>query len=438
MNIGLYSDGLFVVLTIIDVVITYHLFQRLPKKKLVHQLLLISVIAAGLIIAIIAWSKLTFPTDKLPGNLWLMIVPLGISCGLLVRFAHARKVKLCLIAMSGIGSSLLLGLLLVNSYYRFYPTLYTALGLQTIKAAESDQNSVVAYSAKRSTTAPIGTSIESQLYQPNLPTAGSIVGVTIPGTISKFHARPGYAYIPAAANGAGRINLPVIVLIAGYPGVPGNWLGGNQFVATMDQFAKLHHGITPYVFIVDDLGSTTNDTECVDSARGNVETYLTKDVPAYIKSHYEVTGNSSGWGIGGLSLGGMCSLMLTLRHADVYHYFLDFGGETGPEIGSKQKTMAALFGNSETAWEAHQPLLLLQKKKYPQLGGFFAIGKNDSRNLVTGMNELYQTAQSAGIESIMQLLGGEHTFDTWQESYKDALPWISNRLGATECLGACH
>ncbi len=440
MNVDLYSDGLFVVVTISWALVTYYLVQKLPKRKRTHRLILMGAVALAIILLAIVSFKVSFPSDKLPSDLSLMAIPLGISFGLAVNFMYAKKIKLCLISAAGLVGGLLLGALLVNGYYHYYPTLYTALGLQTIKAFEANQNSSITYSAAKKPAANTNTatSIEAQLYEANPSTAGKIIPVTIPGTVSKFAARSGYAYVPAAANGAGKINLPVIVLTAGFPGVPGNWLGGNQMEATMDQFAKLHHGITPYIFMVDNLGSTMNDTECVDSSRGNAETYLTTDVPAYIKSHYEVTTDPSSWALGGLSLGGMCSVMLTLRHPNVYHYFLDFGGETGPEIGSKQKTIAGLFNNSESAWDAHQPLLLLQKKKYPGLGGFLAVGKSDAHSLVAGMGQLYQETQDAQIDSVMQLLGGEHTFTTWQESYKDALPWISNRLGATTCIGACH
>ena len=172
--------------------------------------------------------------------------------------------------------------------------------------------------------------------------------MNIPGTVSKFNARGAYVYVPAVYSAVSDISLPLIVLSTGYPGLPENWLGSG-LEATMDQFAHLHDGITPLVFMVDDTGGLTNDTECVNSPRGNVETYLTTDVPNYIKSHFRVINNPDNWAIGGLSMGGMCSVMLTLLHPNVFHYFMDYSGEIGPEIGSKQKTVDVLFGGSEAA-----------------------------------------------------------------------------------------
>jgi len=208
-----------------------------------------------------------------------------------------------------------------------------------------------------------------------------------------------------------------------------------QLVSTMDEFAKEHHGITPLVFVVDDIGSPINDTECVNSPRGNVETYLTTDVPKYIENNYPASDNPANWGIGGLSLGGTCAVMLALTHPNVYHYFLDMGGDLGPSIGTKQETIQKLYGGNEAAWAADQPSILLKTKTYKNVGGYFANGREDSPDVVNGTSQLYTESKNAGLDTVYETVDGQHTFDVFDELFSNALPWLSNRIGATNCSG---
>jgi enterochelin esterase-like enzyme len=363
--------------------------------------------------------------------LWLMILPFSFTAFLIIAAWHNERQWLKWLSIGTCLFCFAYSLILINGYYSFYPTIGSVFNIGVVA-----DTSPKILSADTKNIAKTGT-IEGSLYAKPAPTAGVVKSLSIPGKVSKFKARGAYVYIPAIATRSTNIKLPVIVLTAGYPGLPSNWLGSG-LQATMNQFAKLHHGITPYVFMVDNTGSVTNDTECVNSPRGNVETYLTTDVPNYIKAHYDVGGSSSQWAIGGLSLGGTCSFMLALRHPNVYNNFLDFGGENGPEVGSEQTTIAALFNGSQQAFNDHQPLLLLQEHTYPGMNAFFGDGDQDSPALITGLKQAYQASKADGISSVFEEVVGGHTFPVWQQLLKDSLPWISNRLGATTCTTVCQ
>jgi len=432
MDISLLNQNLVVCFSLIAATavtfIITHARKKWFKKKRPFYIVGISL-AGAIIIEVLVHLEYS---SGLPTLLWLMVFPFTFSIGVVVP-AWKNKLKwLKWLALGNVVVCFAFSLILINGYYRLYPTLYSVFNVEDRKQAL--EQTTVKYS--NSVNQKTNNTIESSLYSSSKSTNGRVFSLSIPGKVSKFQARTAWVYMPAVASSPGRINLPVVVLTAGYPGLPSNWIGSG-LATTMDQFAKLHHGITPIIFMVDNTGSLTNDTECVNSPRGNVETYLTVDVPNYIKAHYEVSDNPANWAIGGLSLGGTCSVMLALRHPNIYHYFLDFGGEIGPEVGSKQKTIDELFDGSEQAWAAHQPLLLLQKNKYKGMGGYFAIGNDDNLTIVNDMGILYQASKAAGIESIYEEIGGQHTFAVWQQAYKDALPWLSNRLGATECSASC-
>ncbi|HET9098318.1 MAG TPA: alpha/beta hydrolase-fold protein [Candidatus Saccharimonadales bacterium] len=334
--------------------------------------------------------------------------------------------------------ALIFSLVLVNDYYHYFETIGQVLGISNARLYQAGTDDVtINYNEPNNQTVLNKASIQNAIYNlSHKNEKGNLYKLNIPGTISHFHPRNAYVYVPPAYSTPARINLPVIVLTAGTPGTPDNWPGAG-LEGIMDQFAQSHDGITPLVFVVDNTGSVTNDTECVNSPRGNVETYLSVDVPSYIKNHFRVIDSPQHWAIGGLSMGGMCSLMLTLRHTDVYHYFIDLGGEIGPEVGSRETTINTLFNGSSQKWASHQPALLLKTRRYKGIGGFFGGGNQDAVNVTQAQSQLYQESKAAGIDAVSEVVNGAHTFNVWAQTYKDSLPWISDRIGATQCGPSC-
>ena len=132
-----------------------------------------------------------------------------------------------------------------------------------------------------------------------MPKTGAVYQVSIPGVRSGFEARPGYIYLPPAYLATPRPQLPVLVLLGGQPGDPRTWVDSGQIQAMMDGFANLHHGLAPIVVMPDDLGSEFANPMCLNSRLGNVQTYLTVDVPNWITSHLQVRSPEQGWAIGG-------------------------------------------------------------------------------------------------------------------------------------------
>lgn len=395
--------------------------------------LLISLVLAVSLDVLVTHATQT----NLPASFILMCLPFTLLISLFGLTLIAKR-RLRIVTGVTVLVSLIFSLLIINDYYRYAPTIGNLLGKTNATAfAANTANVTVNYTIGANQQVYNNSSIQASLAKiKSAPTAGKVYQVNIPGTVSKFNARPGYVYVPAIYNSPAQVNLPVIVLTAGVPGLPANWLGlGLQQI--MDNFAKSHDGITPLVFVADSLGSINNDTECVNSPRGNVETYLSVDVPNYIKKNFRVDDAPQNWAIGGLSLGGMCAIMLTLRHTNVYHYFIDLGGEIGPEVGSKSQTIAALFNGSEADWAAHQPSLLLQENKYKGIGGFFGDGNQDSLAVTSAIAKLSAESKKAGLDSVIETINGAHTFDVWGQTYKDSLPWISNRIGATQCTSNC-
>ena len=174
--------------------------------------------------------------------------------------------------------AVLLGSAGVNYAYQEYPNARVLLApwLQKQesfdKAAGKEEADVL--------TVPPGKTI-SDVWKPpaNMPTQGTITSHQIPGTQSKFNARPTYIYLPPAYDTKPRPLLPVLVLIHGQPGAPFDWVQGGEIQANMGKFAAAHGGLAPMIVMPDATGSEMGNPMCLDSNFGNVQTYLTVDVP---------------------------------------------------------------------------------------------------------------------------------------------------------------
>ncbi|HSX35398.1 MAG TPA: alpha/beta hydrolase-fold protein [Patescibacteria group bacterium] len=373
-----------------------------------------------------------FASDQLPALLWLMLLPIGTTFSyLVISFWHTWQH--ILLALAGLVSAVAFGALLINQYYGYYPTLDSLFGRT---------NSIQTIVLHVNPTAPALRSAEltENSYEPanDQPDVGKLYSFVIPGSKSHFAGRPAVAYLPPAALTRAAPQLPVLILLAGTPGSPLDWLYGGDLKTTLDQFAARHNGLAPIVVLADQNGSQFADTECVNSPLGNAETYLTEDVPSYIKDNFNVSAAPSEWAIGGLSDGGMCALLMTLRHPTLFQSFLDFSGEPGPEVGNKDTTIARLFGGSAAVWAAHDPTTLLTGHSYPTLGGWFGIGDSDLPGLVQGERALYTAARQDGIAASIELVpGGQHTFYVWRQNLQDSLPWLANRMGLTLCETSC-
>jgi S-formylglutathione hydrolase FrmB len=446
MNINLLSQNLllglcFIIAALLFFLVTKRLNTLKLKRKWGSKQLLWWVglsVTASLALELIL--LVAFRGQKLP-LFFVIFLPTCLSVSFLIMTVRQSSNLDRLTAAISVVLSISFGLLLTNNYFQYYPTLYTLLGINNYRHVSVANQTAVTFRYDATLTKPSNKdtleSANTDIDQ-SLPAKGQIFSMKIPGTISNFKARTSYIYVPPIAFSTLKLNLPVIVLLPGSPGQTTDWLYGGRVEATMDNFASRHNGVSPIVVMTDDQGTLLNDTECVDSPRGNVETYLTQDVPNFIKSHFDVSANPADWAIGGLSDGGMCGIMLTLTHPSVYHYFLDFGGEIGPEVGSKSQTVNALFKGSETAWENHQPAYLLQTKKYSGLGGFFAVGKSDSYIVTTAIKQLYAESVQDKFAVVSETINGQHSFGVWQQSFQDALPWLSNKLGATACYTSCY
>lgn len=311
----------------------------------------------------------------------------------------------------------------VNLVFAAYPTVGTLLGVDEVDRID------LAEVPGPQTSVVTGSPLDSVWTAPNsMQASGRLTSGTIPPTASGFSARDAQVYLPPAYFADPRPLLPVLVLLAGQPGAPEDWLTGGLLASTMDAFAKDHAGLSPVVVVPDATGSELANPLCVDSVLGKVDTYLARDVPSWIESTFQVNTDPRAWVIGGLSYGGTCSIQLATNHPDVYPNFLDLSGQAEPTLGDRARTVAEAFGGNEAAFVAVNPMDLLKARKYPNSAGAFVVGAEDN-DYRPGQQAMYDAAKAAGMDVRYLEVPGGHSFAVWSEGLKQELPWLMQKVG---------
>jgi enterochelin esterase-like enzyme len=270
----------------------------------------------------------------------------------------------------------------------------------SLRAVFSSQVRPIALPPKPSVSSPspdIRPLRQSWTPPPDMPASGQLGAVTIPGVVSKFLARQAVLYLPPAALVADAPPLPVVIVLSGQPGQPMNDFESANLHPMLEAFQKAHNGLAPIVIAPDQLGAPFVNPMCVDSPLGNSATYLTVDVPAWIRSHLHVRADAASWAIGGFSQGGTCAIQLGAAHPDIFGAILDVSGELVPRNGTEQHTIQVGFGGNAAAYERAKPVnILAAHAPYTDMTAIFGVGETDVR-YTAWEREVAAAAQSAGM-----------------------------------------
>lgn len=321
----------------------------------------------------------------------------------------------------------LAGLVAVNAHFAAYRSLGAALGVGRDVTTLTDLGAASVDPASTRTPGPLTASWRAPA---GMPLNGRVVAESIPASDPHFQPRQARVYLPPAYLTADRPLLPVLVLMAGQPGNPEDWLWLGRIRESMDTYAAAHDGLAPVVVIPDPLGNPAANPLCSDAHLGNVATYLEKDVPAWITEHLQVDTDPRRWAVAGISNGGTCALQVVTRAPQTYSTFLDRAGEEHPTLGSEERTIAEGFGGDRTAYEANDPLTLLVQRRYEGVAGVFSAGDDDTE-IAPGLRRVEAAARAAGMQTEFRTYPGQHSWSVWAVAMADQVTWLGDRLGIT-------
>ncbi|WP_018295761.1 alpha/beta hydrolase [Corynebacterium lubricantis] len=372
-------------------------FFRAPLRRRTTIALIIALILGAIAWFILAvWPK-PFP-ETIPPEIYIA----GTAAAFVLVSAftqRGRRVLLAILAVIAMGNAYLVA----NLQYQQFPTVGSFDPTPVTVSMNLDEFNAA-----------------TQPPQIDGREVGALVTVPLPPM------RDAVAYVPPAYWH--NSNLPVLVLMAGNPGEPGQWFTVGQGSQTADDFQSQHGGESPVIISVDATGTFSGNPACVDGPEYQVQTYLSQTVPAAINQTFNVNPDQSKWTIGGLSYGGTCALQVVTNHPQAYGMFLDFSGQAEPSIGSHKKTVDAFFGGDEQAFADVNPANLLRKavgtNEYSHLKGIFIAGDRDteSMNALATMNQL---AQAAGMTTTYSTVPGGHSYSVWRQALRQSFEEVA-------------
>ena len=409
-------------------------------------------VAIAIGVAVAAWARWYIDSqglsgDPAPQQLWIWIGVSGLAVGVLVLGWPSARWWRRLVSLLAVPLCLLSAVVALNLWVGYFPTVQTAW------------NQLTAGPLPDQTDMP---TVLAMQHQGTVPTKGVVVPVSIPSTASNFKHRTEYVYLPPAwfaSNPAPK--LPVVMMIAGEFNTPADWARTGNAISTVDTFAAQHGGNAPVLVFVDSGGSFNNDTECVNGTRGNAADHLTNDVVPYVISNFGVSPSPANWGIVGWSMGGTCSVDLTVMHPDLFSSFVDIAGDMGPNAGTKDQTIARLFGGNAAAWAHFDPTTVITKHgSYSGVSGWFAISgdpaptrrsPNTNTNTDTSAvglggqdasgnpndqtqaaNSLCALGQANEINCAVVASPGKHDWQFADQAFASSLPWLAGQIGTPD------
>lgn len=393
-----------------------------------YRLLPALVAAAAVLATVTHWyiDSIGVAGNAGPPALWVWIGSTALAVGVvLLGWMSARWWRRAA-SVAAVGACGLACALTLNIWVGYFPTVHAMWNQLTSGPLPGQTDRLTVTKMQLAHTRPVN---------------GVLVPVTVDSDASGFGHRSELVYLPPAwFASTPPPRLPAVMMIGSQLNTPADWLRAGNVLGIVDGFAAAHGGNAPVLVFVDATGSFTNDTECVNGARGNAADHLTKDVVPYVISDFGVRSDRNGWGIAGWSMGGTCAVDLTLMHPDMFRSFVDIAGDLRPNTGNKAQTINRLFGGDADAWAAYDPITIMARHgRYADVTAWFEVptaqGGGTTRDPTVNpeaqdvaATTLCDAARVQAIACSVQTAPGRHDWVFAANAFASALPWLAGQL----------
>lgn len=256
-------------------------------------------------------------------------------------------------------------------------------------------------------------------------TAGQIVKFTVAGKASGITV-PMWAYLPPGYGNSPATRYPVIMALHGYPSSPVQWLKGFGVAAVLNGEIDAGRMAPTVVLFPYQTPKPTIDTECANLLNGpQAETFLTVDVPDFVRTHLAVRTDAAGWGLIGYSAGGYCAANLALRHPTQFAAGASLSGYATPGI---------VIGNNLEHTQ-YDDVWRLKHLPIPAVALYLSCARTD-KPAMRATQELALAAKAPLSVTLAYIAGGGHNAGTWHAMEAPAFDWLSNTLGRPTTVAA--
>lgn len=215
---------------------------------------------------------------------------------------------------------------------------------------------------------------------------------------------------------------PVIEAFHGIPGTPSGWTKTMGLPDAVDAAVSARRIADPIVVVPQLAPSLGRDRECVNGPPGSpqLETWLTTDVPAFVRSHFRATADRSGWAALGYSAGGWCAAMAGVLHHDVYGAAGILSGYFSPQFPDGSPWPAG------SAAAARYDLVATVKRQPPPLAVWLQAGRQSGHWPQTQAFLAAARAPMAVTSEVMAASG--HRWDVWKGEVPTVLGWLGANI----------
>ncbi len=216
---------------------------------------------------------------------------------------------------------------------------------------------------------------------------------------------------PAAAQDENQ-SFPVVYLLHGHSGWYANWL---IRVPELKDYADQYK----LMIICPDGGFNSWYMDSPLDSTVRFETYISKEVPAYIEKHYPVIKDRKARAVTGLSMGGHGGLFLAFRNAEVFGACGSMSGGVDLRPFPKSWQLSRLLGDTiqhADNWNNYSVINVINKKPADSLAIIIDCGTED----------FFYAVNKALHEKMLQLKiahdyierPGKHDWNYWRNAVK--------------------
>jgi enterochelin esterase-like enzyme len=290
----------------------------------------------------------------------------------------------------------------VNSYYSYLPNVS-----DVVDALVSNPPQPLTPAVNQVTVSASST-VHGRLFQLPIPDNGS-----------GFGRSEAWVWLPPQYFQQPRVDLPVVYLFHGSPGMPKDWFHGGAAGRTGQLLAAEH---LPVIMVAPQMSKNwLDDPECVDGQHEKIETHLLRDVIPTVDQQLRTQRTRTGRIFAGMSAGGYCALNLGLRHPNLTATVLDLSGFTVPTHAGG---MTSLFGRDNAAAVTQNSPASYASRLVdsPPMRIWLDCGSSD-RQVLRQLNAISGTLRKDGMVVQQHSRPGDHTYSVWRPALKDSLTW---------------
>jgi enterochelin esterase-like enzyme len=349
-----------------------------------------------------------------------------LFAGALFWLVRVRHVALKVIAgVLAFPPAMMCGIALVNDFYGYYESWDDAWRDLTNQAPAS-------VARVPDLGARLDRVLQEAVHKRQARKNGFALETTLPGPQSRI-SRQGVVYLPPQyfqRPYAGQ-RFPVIELIHGSPGSPGDYEGRLKISGMLRKLISTHKA-KPVVLVMPDAnGGIDRSTQCLNTVRGEQdETYLAVDVPDAVAGRLRVERPGPAWGIAGFSEGGFCAANLALRHPDRYGAAASLSGYFEPLRTNHLPRVVDPFAGDRTLRVANSPLKVLARVLPPSpLPHFWVMSGNAAQtDMVQAQAFMDLVKQYQPTAPFLVIKGGQHNYVAWREAFPRMFEWATAQI----------